>query len=110
MDPLLAKIFATALVFSQVATAPDEVKTHFDEAGGQQQVSDLLRAGCAHMRKAFDVEALSLDDLVATAMEDADAITAEQTMVRGLNVKQLHDAYRQFCKNEAVTPQSIWPT
>jgi hypothetical protein len=32
MDPLLVKIFATALTFSQVATAPDAVKTQFDPA------------------------------------------------------------------------------
>ena len=43
MDTLLVKIFATALTFSQVATAPDAVKTRFDPTQDRQQVIDLLR-------------------------------------------------------------------
>ena len=107
MDILLAKIFATALVFSQVATAPAELRTAFDEIQDQPRVSELLRSGCAHMRKAFDVEALNLDDLIATAMEDVDAIPTDQVILRGLNIKQLHVAYRQFCKNENISDPSI---
>src|SRR5437016_3623736 len=63
MDTLLVKIFATALTFSQVATAPDRVKTEFDPIQDRQQVVSLLRAGCAQMRKAFDIEDLNVDDL-----------------------------------------------
>ena len=40
MDILLAKIFATALAFSQVATAPDAVKTQFDPAGDREEVAN----------------------------------------------------------------------
>jgi membrane carboxypeptidase/penicillin-binding protein len=107
MDPLLTKIFATALVFSQVATTPSQLRTAFDETDGQSAVSELLRAGCAHMRKAFDVEDLNLDDLIATAMEDVDAFSSDQVVLRGLKVKQLHVAYRQFCKNEDVLDSSL---
>jgi penicillin-binding protein 1A len=107
MDILLTKIFATALVFSQVATAPAELKTSFDENHDQSHVSRLLRAGCAHMRKAFDVEDLNLDDLIETAMEDVDAFSSDQIILRGINVKQLHVAYRQFCKNEDVSESAI---
>jgi hypothetical protein len=107
MDILLAKIFATAVVFSQVATAPAQLKTSFDENGDQPQVSQLLRAGCAHMRKAFDVEDLNLDDLIETAMEDVDAFSNDQVILRGINIKQLHVAYRQFCKNEDVSDSAI---
>ena len=71
MDIILAKIIATALVFSQVATAPSQLRTKFDETHDQAVVTELLRTGFAHMRKAFDVEDLNLDDLIATAMEDA---------------------------------------
>ena len=107
MDVILAKIFATALVFSQITTAPAELKTHFDETHDRAAVNELLRGGCAHMRKAFDVEDLNLDDLIATAMEDVDALTANQAVMRGINVKTLHVAYRQFCKNENVEDASI---
>ena len=73
MDVVLAKIFATALVFSQITTAPSELNTSFDDIHDRTAVNELLRGGCAHMRKAFDVEDLNLDDLIATAMEDVDA-------------------------------------
>jgi membrane carboxypeptidase/penicillin-binding protein len=107
MDVILAKIFATALVFSQITTAPAELKTNFDEIHDRTAVNELLRSGCAHMRKAFDVEDLDLDDLIATAMEDVEALTANQAVMRGINVKTLHVAYRQFCKNEDVEDASI---
>src|SRR5437763_1018494 len=53
MESLLVKIFATALALSQVTTTPDAVKTQFDRGRDQEQVAQLLRAGCTHMRKAF---------------------------------------------------------
>src|SRR5262245_10280796 len=52
METILVKIFATALALSQVAATPDGVKTRFDRVGDQEQVAQLLRAGCTHMRKA----------------------------------------------------------
>ena len=58
---ILVKIFATALALSQVTTTPDAVKTQFDRARDQEQVAQLLRAGCIHMRKAFDIEDINLD-------------------------------------------------
>src|SRR5215510_8406321 len=102
MDTLLIKIFATALTFSQVATAPDRVKTEFDPIQDRQQVVGLLRAGCAQMRKAFDIENLNIDDLIATAMDDPDAVAGGQAAFRGINIGDLHVSYRQFCKNETV--------
>jgi hypothetical protein len=69
MDSLLVKIFAVALTFSQVATGR-EPRTTFDPIADQQNVVDLLRAGCGQMRRAFDLEAFNLDDLIATAMDD----------------------------------------
>jgi penicillin-binding protein 1A len=107
MDTLLIKIFATALTFSQVATAPDRVKTEFDPIQDRQQVVSLLRAGCAQMRKAFDIEDLNVDDLIATAMDDPDAVAGGHAAFRGINIKDLHVAYRQFCKNEAVTNSPV---
>ena len=85
MDALLVKIFATALTLSQVTTAPDQVKTQFDRVQDQAQVVQLLQAGCAHMRKAFDIEDLNLDDLIATAMEDPQGMTGGS---RGLSRHQ----------------------
>jgi penicillin-binding protein 1A len=102
MDSLLAKIFATALTFSQVTVGPEPIKTQFDPIQDQQEVVSLLRAGCAHMRKAFDIEDINVDDLIATAMDDPEAVTGGVPQFRGMNLGDLHTAYRQFCKNETV--------
>ena len=55
------------------------------------------------MRKAFDIEDVNLDELIATAMDDPQAMTGEIKQLRGIkNFGDLHTAYRQFCKNEAL--------
>ena len=105
METLLVKIFATALALSQVTTAPDAVKTRFDRDRDQEQVAQLLRAGCARMRKVFDIEDVNLDELIATAIDDPQAIAGESQAFRGINFADLRTAYTQFCKNETV-PQS----
>ena len=102
MDSILIKIFATALAFSQVTTRPDGVKTEFDAVRDRFEVAQLLSAGCAHMRKAFDIEDINLDDLIATAMDDKEALSSEIKALKGLNLADLHVAYRQFCKVEKV--------
>src|SRR5687768_775360 len=102
MDSLLVKIFATALAFSQVTVAPDQIKTEFDPIQDQQEVVTLLRAGCAQMRKAFDIEDINIDDLIATAMDDPDVVSGGLPQFRGMNLGDLHTAYKQFCKNETV--------
>jgi penicillin-binding protein 1A len=107
MDILLVKIFATALTLSQVTTTPDTLKTQFDRVQDQQQVVRLLQAGCAHMRKVFDIEDLNVDDLIATAMDDPEAITSGVAVFRGINFKDLHTSYRQFCKNETVATSPV---
>src|SRR5438128_3724240 len=107
MESLLVKIFATALALSQVTTAPDSVKTSFDRDRDQQQVAQLLRAGCTHMRKAFDIEDINLDELIATAMDDPQAIAGESKAFRGINFADLLTAYKQFCKNEKVPQGAV---
>src|SRR3982075_2486674 len=99
MESLLVKIFATALALSQVTTTPDAVKTEFNRDQDQPQVAQLLRAGCTHMIKAFDIESINLDDLIATALDDPQAI-GESKAFRGISFADLQTAYRQFCKNE----------
>ena len=37
----------------------------FDRTRDQEEVARLLGAGCTHMRKAFDIEDLNLDELIA---------------------------------------------
>ncbi|MGC2080516.1 MAG: hypothetical protein WA728_31790, partial [Xanthobacteraceae bacterium] len=69
MDTILVKIFATALALSQVTTQPQAVKTHFDPLKDQDEVVQILRNGCAHMKQAFDIESINLDDLIATALD-----------------------------------------
>ena len=106
METLLVKIFATALALSQVTTAPEAISTRFDRETDQPRVAALLGAGCTHMRKAFDIEDINLDELIATAMDDPQAM-GESKAFRGINFADLLTAYRQFCKNEQVsTPAS----
>src|SRR5262249_43522202 len=107
MESILVKIFATALALSQVTTAPDAVKTRFDRAQDQQQVAALLRAGCTHMRKAFDIEDINLEELIATAMDDPQAVAGESKVFHGINFADLQTAYRQFCKNEKVAVPAV---
>src|SRR5205823_5791162 len=103
METLLVKMFATALALSQVTTAPEAVRTQFDRAGDQGQVAQLLRAGCAHMLKAFDLESFNIDELIVTALDDPQAI-GDSKAFRGINFADLHVAYRQFCKKDAAAP------
>jgi membrane peptidoglycan carboxypeptidase len=58
------------------------------------------------MRKAFDIEDINLKDLIATALDDPQAV-GESKMFRGINFIDLHTAYRQFCKNEKVPVPAV---
>jgi penicillin-binding protein 1A len=102
MDMILVKIFATALALSEVTTQPQAVKTHFDPVQDRAQVVQVLRDGCAHMRQAFDIESISLDDLISTALNDPKAVGADIKAFHGINFSDLNTAYHQFCKNESV--------
>src|SRR5215468_3319158 len=106
METILVKIFATALAFSQVASTPDAVKTRFDRVRDQEQVAQLLHAGCTHMRKAFDIEDINLEDLIATALDDPQAV-GDNKVFRGINFADLQMAYREFCKNEKVVVLTV---
>ena len=102
MDLILVKIFATALALSQVTTQPQAIKTQFDPVKDQDEVVQILRSGCAHMKQAFDIESINLDDLIATALDDPKAVGAEIKAFHGLNFTDLNTAYHQFCKNEPI--------
>jgi penicillin-binding protein 1A len=102
MNLILVKMFATALALGQVTTRPDTVRTHFDPTTDQTEVVQILKDGCAHMRKAFDIEDLNLDDLISTALQDPQAVAGEIKAFRGINFDELHIAYRQFCTDEKV--------
>ena len=102
MDPILVKIFATALALSEVMTQPQAVKTKFDPATDQAQVVQILRDGCAHMRHAFDIESINLDELITTALDDPKAVGANAEVFHGINFVDLNTAYHQFCKNEPI--------
>ncbi len=102
MNIILIKLFATALTLSQVTTRPDAVKTRFDPAADGPEVVRILRDGCAHMRKAFDIEDINLDELISTAMEDPSAVAGAGApkLLHGLDLNELNTSYRQFCKGE----------
>src|SRR5262249_36381270 len=107
METILVKIFATALYLSQVATKPDAIKTQFDRVRDQEQVALLLHAGCTHMRKAFDLEDINLEDLIATALDDPQGVAGENKAFHGINFSDLQMAYREFCKNEKVVVLTV---
>ncbi len=102
MNVILIKMFATALALGQVTTRPDQVRTEFDPVNDRGAVVQILQEGCAHMRKAFDIEDLNLDDLISTALEDPQAVAGEIKAFRGINFEDLHIAYKQFCSNQPV--------
>ncbi len=102
MNLILVKMFAMALALGQVTTRPEAIKTEFDPVNDKAEVADILSAGCAHMRKAFDVEDINLDELIATALEDPSIVEGEIKSFRGINFQDLHIAYRQFCTSEKV--------
>ena len=106
MDTLLVKVFATALALSQLTTSPDTLKTAFDRTSDQAEVARILSNGCAHMIKVFEIEDVNIDDLIATAMDDPKAVGGSRAF-RGINLSDLHAAYRQFCKHEATAPQVL---
>ena len=107
METILVKIFATALALSQVTTTPDAIKTRFDRVQDQEQVAQLLHAGCTHMRKAFEIEDINLEDLIATALDDPQAVAGESMAFHGINFADLQMAYREFCKNEKVVVLTV---
>ena len=107
MSTILVKIFATALVLSQVTTRPDAIKPQFDPVADQANVVKILRDGCAQMRKTFEIEDINVDDLIATAMDDPQALTADIKALRGLSFNDLITSYRQFCKNETVANSPV---
>src|SRR5271154_6251543 len=107
MDMILVKIFATALALSEVTTQPQAVKTHFDPVQDRVEVVQLLRDGCAHMRQAFDIESINLDDLIATALDDTKSSGSDIKAFHGINFADLNTAYRQFCKNESVDNPAV---
>ena len=102
MSGILVKLFATALTMSQVAIQPDNVRTSFDPVQDRGEVERILKEGCAHMRRAFDIEEINLDELITTAMDDPDALTGNLRVLQGLSFSDLHASYRQFCTTEQV--------
>jgi penicillin-binding protein 1A len=107
MDMFLIKILAAFLALSQVTTRPDAITTRFDPDRDAAAVTSIMRDGCAHMRKAFDVESIDLDDLIKTAMDDPNAFSAEIKALHGLKFDDLIVVYRQFCKNEDVKDSPV---
>src|ERR687889_74756 len=107
MSAILVKIFATALTLSQVLVDPDTVKTSFDPVRDQGEVSNILKSGCTHMRRAFDIEDINLDDLIATAMDDPQAVTGDLKVLQGLSFNDLDASCRQVCKGETVEPAPV---
>ena len=102
METILVKIFATALTLSQVLTQPQAMKAHFDPVQDQAEVVQILRNGCAHMRQAFGIESINVDELISTALNDPAAAGANDKAFHGVSFTDLNSAYHQFCKNESL--------
>src|SRR2546421_5734257 len=58
------------------------------------------------MRRAFDIEDINLEDLIATALDDPQAV-GENKVFRGINFADLQMAYREFCKSEKVAVPAV---
>ena len=101
METILVKVFATALALSEVLTEPYSVKTYFDPVADRDQVVEILHAGCAHLKQAFDIESINIDDLIATALDDPKAVGPDVKAFHGLNFSDLNAAYHQFCNSES---------
>src|SRR6478609_8012000 len=106
MNLLLLKIFATALAIGQATTRPDAVRTEFDAVADRQEVVQILRDSCTHMRKAFDIEAIDIDGLLDTALVDSEG-AGQARSFRGIDFNDLHTAYKQFCKADNSQPSVI---
>ena len=102
MNLILVKMFATALAIAQVTTHPESLKTQFDPENDQPEVVQLLKDGCTHMRKAFDIEDLNLDSLIDTAMTDPQTVAGEIRAFRGINFDDLASAYKQLCGDDPI--------
>src|SRR5262249_47090895 len=85
---------------------PDLVKTEFDPVKDQAEMVSLLRDGCTHFRKAFDIESVNLDNLIATAMDDPKAMDGRIAALQGLQMQDLLKVYQQFCKGTESPPPS----
>jgi len=107
MNPVLVKLFGIALALSQVTTQSNAVRTQFDPHHDQDAVVRLLQDGCAHVREVFNIESIHLDDLITTAMDDPEAMTAKVKALNGVSFEDLFSAYRQFCKDETVAQSPI---
>ena len=107
MDMFLIKILAAFLALSQVTTRPDAINTRFDPVSDAVEVTRIMRDGCAHMRKAFDIESIDIDDLIKTAMDDPSSVSTEIKALHGLKFDDVIVVYRQFCKNEEVKDSPI---
>src|SRR5271167_11692 len=99
METILVKIFATALALSEVTTQPQAVKTHFDAVRDRTEVVQLLRDGCAHMRQAFDIESVNLDDLIATALNDPKSAGSDRPEHRLPPVLQERERRQAGCRS-----------
>lgn len=104
---IIVKIFATALTLSQILVQPDSVRTSFDAAHDKGEVTQILREGCAHMRRAFDIEDINLDELIATAIDDPQAVSGDMKVLQGLSFADLHAGYREFCQNKQVDSSPV---
>src|SRR5215213_3104239 len=91
MNLVLLKIFATALAIGQAAIRPDAVRTEFDAVSDRTEVVQILRDSCTHLRKAFGVEAIDIDDLLDTAMADPKAV-GEARLFRGIDLSEVQKA------------------
>ena len=100
MDAIIVKILATALTLSQVVTRPEAIDTEFDPVRDRAEVVSLLQEGCRHMRRTFEIEDIPLDDLIATAMSDPQALGDEVKNFKGIDFATLHGIYRRYCASE----------
>ena len=65
------------------------VKTQFDPVQDKAEVIQLLGDGCDYVKKAFDIENIDLDSLIATVMTDKQAVAGEIAAFKGIKFDDL---------------------
>src|SRR4028119_1980117 len=95
---------STSRTSTSTTSSPPRWRTHRPPRAAGERVR---KDGCTHMRRAFDIEDINLDDLIATAMEDPQAVTGDVKILQGISFGDLHVAYREFCKNEPVEASPV---
>jgi penicillin-binding protein 1A len=107
MNPMLLQKLAVALTVSQIFTAPDNIKDHFDPVNDQKQVLEIMQGGCkaitSNIREVLSGDAaddFKIENLkVVFDLIDKNSAAAKNPMslVKGLSWDEISATFNMFC-------------